>query len=197
MDAMRDAAIMQEEYQRLVDEKRLSKKAMCALCVPFRDKYGLTDLQTLRIARKEMGLMEMVDLLQPIDTDVFKVLLLTAGRWFTKTQSLILSSRQSPLLSRAESAESAQETLQRAVAEYKARAEKAEMDRDELFKLLDDTCKDVRERHVDDSVCGLCEYDGVHSSESGDCVNECPGFDMDDCFCMKKSIREKYGQKEE
>jgi len=71
MDAMRDAAIMQEEYQRLVDEKRLSKKAMCALCVPFRDKYGLTDLQTLRIARKEMGLMEMVDLLQPIDTDVF------------------------------------------------------------------------------------------------------------------------------
>lgn len=71
MDAMRDAAIMQEEYQRLVDEKRLSKKAMCALCVPFRDKYGLTDLQTLRIARKEMGLMEMVDLLQPIDTAVF------------------------------------------------------------------------------------------------------------------------------
>ena len=71
MDAMRDAAIMQEEYQQLVDEKRLSKKAMCALCVPFRDKYGLTDLQTLRIARKEMGLMEMVDLLQPIDTDVF------------------------------------------------------------------------------------------------------------------------------
>lgn len=101
------------------------------------------------------------------------------------------------LLSRAEAAEAAQETLQRAMAEYKARAEKAEMDRDELFKLLDDTCKDVRERHVDDSVCGLCEYDGVHSSESGDCVNECPGFDMDDCFCMKKSIREKYGQKEE
>ena len=38
---------------------------MCELCVPFRDKYGLTDLQTLRIARKEMDLMEMVELLQP------------------------------------------------------------------------------------------------------------------------------------
>lgn len=38
---------------------------MCALCVPFRDKYGLTDLQTLRIARQEMSLMEIVDLLQP------------------------------------------------------------------------------------------------------------------------------------
>lgn len=65
MDAIREAAIMQEEYQRLVDERKLSKKAMCSLCVPFRDKYGLTDLQTLRIARKEMDLMEIVDLLQP------------------------------------------------------------------------------------------------------------------------------------
>ena len=33
------------------------------LCVPFRDKYGLSDLQTLRIARKEMSLMEMLQLL--------------------------------------------------------------------------------------------------------------------------------------
>lgn len=65
MDAMREAAVMQEEYQRLVDDQRLTKKALCALCIPFRDKYGLTDLQTLRIARKEMDLMEMVDLLQP------------------------------------------------------------------------------------------------------------------------------------
>lgn len=65
MDAMREAAVMQEEYQRLVDDQKLTKKALCALCIPFRDKYGLTDLQTLRIARKEMDLMEMVDLLQP------------------------------------------------------------------------------------------------------------------------------------
>nr|DAU37992.1 MAG TPA: hypothetical protein [Caudoviricetes sp.] len=65
MDAIREAAIMQEEYQRLVDERKLTKRAMCNLCVPFRDKYGLTDLQTLRIARKEMDLMEMVELLHP------------------------------------------------------------------------------------------------------------------------------------
>lgn len=69
MDAMREAAIMQEEYRRLVNEKRLSKRAMCDLCVPFRDKYGLTDLQTLRIARREMDLAEMVDLLQPEETE--------------------------------------------------------------------------------------------------------------------------------
>lgn len=63
INALREAAVMQEEYQRLTAEKKLSKKAMCALCVPFRDKHGLTDLQTLRIARKEMSLMEMLQLL--------------------------------------------------------------------------------------------------------------------------------------
>ena len=69
MDAIREAAVMQEEYQRLVDENRLSKKVLCALCVPFRDKYGLTDLQTLRIVRKEMDLIELVDILQPAEED--------------------------------------------------------------------------------------------------------------------------------
>lgn len=63
INALREAAVMQEEYQCLTAEKKLSKKTMCALCVPFRDKYGLTDLQTLRIARKEMSLMEMLQLL--------------------------------------------------------------------------------------------------------------------------------------
>lgn len=33
------------------------------ICIPFRDKYKLTDLQVLRIARKEMELSEIVDLL--------------------------------------------------------------------------------------------------------------------------------------
>ena len=68
MDTIREAAAMQEEYRRLVDSRKLTKKAMCELCAPFRDKYGLTDLQTLRIVRREMDLMEMVDLLKPEDT---------------------------------------------------------------------------------------------------------------------------------
>lgn len=63
MNIMREVAELQEEYQRLIDEKRLTKKAMCNLCIPFRDKYGLKDSQALRIARKEMDLSEMVDLL--------------------------------------------------------------------------------------------------------------------------------------
>lgn len=58
-----EAANLQQEYQKLVDNKKLSKKSICELRVPFRDKYELTDLQVLRIARKEMELSEIVDLL--------------------------------------------------------------------------------------------------------------------------------------
>ena len=55
-------AEMQRQYQNLIDTKSLTKKALCDLCVPFRDQYGLTDLQTLRIARKEIGIPEIIDL---------------------------------------------------------------------------------------------------------------------------------------
>ena len=58
----KEASELQDNYQELIDEKKLTKKAMCDLCVPFRDKYGLTDLQTLQIARREMDLSEMVAL---------------------------------------------------------------------------------------------------------------------------------------
>lgn len=58
----KEASELQEKYQALIDERKLTKKNMCDLCIPFRDKYGLTDLQTLRIARKEMDLSEMVTL---------------------------------------------------------------------------------------------------------------------------------------
>lgn len=64
MSIMREVAELQEAYQRLIDENRFTKRAMCDLCIPFRDKYRLTDLQTLRIARKEMDLLEMVNLLE-------------------------------------------------------------------------------------------------------------------------------------
>ena len=58
-----EAAVLQEKYQDLIDSKELTKKNICDLCTPFRDKYNLTDLQTLRIARKEMDLSEMVKLI--------------------------------------------------------------------------------------------------------------------------------------
>ena len=50
----------------------------------------------------------------------------------------------------------------------------------------------IREREVDDSVCGLCEYDGAYIGQSGDWCNECPGFDKDDCFKLKDKYREEW-----
>lgn len=64
MSAMSEAAELQKQYQLLFDGRKVTKKAICDLCIPFRDKYGLTDLQTLRIARKEMELAEMVEILE-------------------------------------------------------------------------------------------------------------------------------------
>ncbi len=61
---MSKAAKLQNDYQALINNKKITKKAICDLCIPFRDKYRLTDLQTLRIAREEMDLSEMLELLE-------------------------------------------------------------------------------------------------------------------------------------
>lgn len=51
---------------------------------------------------------------------------------------------------------------------------------------------DIRISQVDDSVCGLCEYDGAFIGESGEWCNECPGFDKEDCFALKDEIRQRW-----
>ena len=58
-DLMNDVAVLQTEYQK----QRLSKKAMCDLVIPFRDKYGLQDSLALQIARAELSVSEINDLL--------------------------------------------------------------------------------------------------------------------------------------
>lgn len=64
MDAMYEVGILQQEYNQLVDTRKLTKKAICDLCIPFRDKHGITDKQALMIARNEMSVMEMAKLLR-------------------------------------------------------------------------------------------------------------------------------------
>lgn len=61
-----------------------------------------------------------------------------------------------------------------------------------LIGVIDETCKDQRERNGDDSVCGLCEYDGATIGENGDWMNECPGFETDSCFKLRQSFIDKY-----
>ena len=60
---MSDVANLQIGYQNLISEKRLSKKNICDLVIPFRDKYGLKDSQALQIARAELPIVEINDLL--------------------------------------------------------------------------------------------------------------------------------------
>ena len=43
-ELFKQIAEMQRQYQNLIDTKSLTKKALCDLCVLFRDEYGLTDL---------------------------------------------------------------------------------------------------------------------------------------------------------
>lgn len=49
---------------------------------------------------------------------------------------------------------------------------------------------DIREKNVDDSVCGLCEYDCDHGLDGY--ANECPGFERDDCFKLKEEYRNEW-----
>lgn len=63
---------------------------------------------------------------------------------------------------------------------------------DALVNELEEILSHIRERNEDDSVCGLCEYDGAFIGQSGDWYNECPGFDKADCFKLKDKYREEW-----
>lgn len=62
-NVMNEVGNLQKSYNSLIENGKLTKKAMCDLVVPFRDKYGLSDLQALMIARNEMSIPEMAELM--------------------------------------------------------------------------------------------------------------------------------------
>lgn len=57
-----EAAVeIQKAYGKLTSgEIPFTKKNMCDLLVPLRDKYGLTDRQVLAVARNELSLEEIM-----------------------------------------------------------------------------------------------------------------------------------------
>ena len=64
---------------------------------------------------------------------------------------------------------------------------------DKLTRLINEfemILSDIREKEVDDSVCGLCEYDADHGMDGY--ANECPGFEKDDCFKLKAEYRKQW-----
>ena len=64
----------------------------------------------------------------------------------------------------------------------------------DMYSRYEGLCKEIREKYESDDVCGLCQYDGAYVGDSGDWMNECPGFETSECFCMKNSIRKMCGQ---
>lgn len=65
---IRMIANMQNEYKRMVASGNVTKKKMCDICVPVRDALQLSDLQTLQIAREEMTLNDIIQLLDATKT---------------------------------------------------------------------------------------------------------------------------------
>lgn len=64
MDIIKDIARLQKSYDNLVSSKKLTKKAICDLVIPFRDEYWLTDKEALMIARSEVNVDEIVRILE-------------------------------------------------------------------------------------------------------------------------------------
>ena len=61
-----------------------------------------------------------------------------------------------------------------------------------IINRFEQILRDIRESKVDDSVCGMCEYDGAFVGESGDWINECPGFEKEDCFRLSDECRKRW-----
>lgn len=64
IDIIKDIARLQKIYDNLVSSKKLTKKAICDLVIPFRDEYWLTDKEALMIARSEVNVDEIVRILE-------------------------------------------------------------------------------------------------------------------------------------
>lgn len=64
MEIIKDIASLQKTYDKLVSSKKLTKKSMCDLVIPFRDKYSLTDKEALMIARSEVSVDKIVCILE-------------------------------------------------------------------------------------------------------------------------------------
>ena len=62
----------------------------------------------------------------------------------------------------------------------------------EIINKFEQILRDIRESKVDDSVCGMCEYDGAYIGQSGNWCNECPGFDKSDCFKLSDEYRKRW-----
>lgn len=64
LQILKEIGELQESYQNLLSSKRFTKKDLCDLVIPFRDKCHLTDLEALQITRNEISIKEISILLE-------------------------------------------------------------------------------------------------------------------------------------
>lgn len=67
MYVLKEIAELQSGYRKLKEGNKLSKKAICDLCIPFRDKYNLSDSDALGIARSEFTIEQIVEILAKVN----------------------------------------------------------------------------------------------------------------------------------
>ena len=63
VELIKEIAVLQKEYKKLLRTKKLTKKAMCELVIPFRDKYHLKDRKALSIARNEVSMGQIAEMI--------------------------------------------------------------------------------------------------------------------------------------
>ena len=60
----REVAKLQEDWVALKESGKMTKRAICDLVIPFRNRHGLTDMVALEIAKGNMSLSEMVRVME-------------------------------------------------------------------------------------------------------------------------------------
>lgn len=78
---IKDVTRVQNDYKELGRNKRLTKKNICDLIIPFRDKYRLKDLEALQIARDELPTQQIVSMIEKSLCVSFSM-----RRWFVERQ---------------------------------------------------------------------------------------------------------------
>ncbi|WP_050793327.1 hypothetical protein [Ruminococcus albus] len=57
---------LQKQYHKLYTSSKITKSAICELVVPFRDKYELSDVEALNIAKEFCSMERIVRLAEKL-----------------------------------------------------------------------------------------------------------------------------------
>ena len=136
----------------------------------------MANKEAIRLIRNLPTMCEFTDAYgEPIDSDAY----------YEAVDMAIsaLKAQEAKHSTESSKTQKALDTISRQAVKYKLAA---------LVNEFEEILSHIREREVNDSVCGLCEYDGAYIGQSGDWCNECPGFEKDDCFKLKEKYRKEW-----